>query len=319
MPRLEWWENQTFLGVESTFGDDRSLTNCVLRDWRIVYERRAVSHTIVPITFRAFLIQQTRWKRSWTRESLLVAGFIWRKHPIAALFTYMSILLPLLAPIAAMHSLVWAPLFTHPAAPADLPRRDLRAGARLLLLLPALPRPLQRAVAVRDPVRLLLPRDHAVADLLRDRHRRTAAWGTRPATAGLVGGGRGDGDGEWRRASQRRLQARRPGSRRFGRRGRSRCCYYRFRLLPVVLLGALTARARRRDAGRPASSGWFCQASARRAALPLRTAPAIRPGASRLERDIFAPVAASVTPQSGCLARSPNTRRARKGPTRRLS
>ena len=40
LPRIEWWENQTFLGVESTFGDDRSLTNCVLRDWRSRYEAR---------------------------------------------------------------------------------------------------------------------------------------------------------------------------------------------------------------------------------------------------------------------------------------
>ena len=48
MPHLEWWENQTFLGVESTFGDDRSLTNCVLRDWKVRYESQAVSHTIVP-------------------------------------------------------------------------------------------------------------------------------------------------------------------------------------------------------------------------------------------------------------------------------
>ena len=48
MPHLEWWENQTFLGVESTFGDDRSLTNCVLRTWKVRYESKAVSHTIVP-------------------------------------------------------------------------------------------------------------------------------------------------------------------------------------------------------------------------------------------------------------------------------
>src|SRR6202020_2815247 len=66
LTRMEWWENQTFLGIESTFGDDRSLTNCVLRDWRVVYEKRAISHTIVPDTFRGFLKQQTRWKRSWT-------------------------------------------------------------------------------------------------------------------------------------------------------------------------------------------------------------------------------------------------------------
>jgi hyaluronan synthase len=110
LPRMAWWESQTFLGVESTFGDDRSLTNCVLRDWRVVYEKNAVSHTIVPNSFRGFLKQQTRWKRSWTRESLLVARFIWRKHPIAAFFTYLSIVLPLIAPVAALHALVWGPL-----------------------------------------------------------------------------------------------------------------------------------------------------------------------------------------------------------------
>lgn len=110
LPRMQWWENQTFLGVESTFGDDRSLTNCVLRDWRVVYEKRAVSHTIVPTSFRGFLKQQTRWKRSWTRESLLVARFIWRKHPVAAFFTYLSIVLPLIAPVAALHALFWGPL-----------------------------------------------------------------------------------------------------------------------------------------------------------------------------------------------------------------
>ena len=50
MPHLDWWEHQTFLGRPSTFGDDRSLTNCVLRRWKVRYESRAVSHTIVPVT-----------------------------------------------------------------------------------------------------------------------------------------------------------------------------------------------------------------------------------------------------------------------------
>src|SRR5690242_421125 len=55
MPHLDWWENQMFLGIESTFGDDRSLTNCVLRKWKVTYEEKAVSHTIVPETFRQFM------------------------------------------------------------------------------------------------------------------------------------------------------------------------------------------------------------------------------------------------------------------------
>ena len=52
LPHLDWWEHQTFLGKPSTFGDDRSLTNCVLRTWKVRYEARAVSHTLVPAGFR---------------------------------------------------------------------------------------------------------------------------------------------------------------------------------------------------------------------------------------------------------------------------
>ena len=117
MPHLDWWEKQMFLGVESTFGDDRSLTNCVLRDWKVRYEEKAVSHTIVPETFRQFMKQQTRWKRSWTRESLIVATFIWKKNPIAAAATYISVVLPLLAPIAALRAVVWQPLMHGTGAP----------------------------------------------------------------------------------------------------------------------------------------------------------------------------------------------------------
>jgi hyaluronan synthase len=110
MPHLDWWENQTFLGKPSTFGDDRSLTNCVLRKWKVRYEARAVSHTIVPSTLKQFMTQQLRWKRSWTRESLIVARFIWRKHPIAAVSTYVSIALTLVAPFVAVRAGLLLPM-----------------------------------------------------------------------------------------------------------------------------------------------------------------------------------------------------------------
>jgi hyaluronan synthase len=110
LPHLEWWEHQTFLGCESTFGDDRSLTNCVLRDWKVRYESRAVSHTIVPDTFRSFMTQQVRWKRSWTRESLILGSFMWRKHPAAAAAAYVGMILPLVAPIVAVRAVFWSPV-----------------------------------------------------------------------------------------------------------------------------------------------------------------------------------------------------------------
>jgi len=193
LPRLEWWESQTFLGIESTFGDDRSLTNCVLRDWRILYERRAVSHTIVPTTLRAFIIQQTRWKRSWTRESLLVAKFIWRKHPIAAFFTYMSIVLPLLAPIAALHSLVWAPLTHH----GVLPLTYLAGIYALALVYSFYFLLFQDRYNVLWLYGILFVFFYLGFMLWQTYYAiftcRTAAWGTRPATAGTAAGGDGGG------------------------------------------------------------------------------------------------------------------------------
>jgi hyaluronan synthase len=117
LPHLEAWEHQRFLGQESTFGDDRSLTNYVLRNWKVRYEVKALSLTLVPETFRQFMRQQVRWKRSWTRESLRVGAFIWRKHPCAALATYAGIILPLIAPIVAVRATLFVPLATGGGAP----------------------------------------------------------------------------------------------------------------------------------------------------------------------------------------------------------
>ncbi|MFN8109469.1 MAG: glycosyltransferase [Thermoleophilia bacterium] len=117
MPRLDWWEHQTFLGRPSTFGDDRSLTNIVLRNWRVVYHAEAVSHTAVPHTFRQFMKQQARWKRSWTRESLLVATFMWRKNPLASIPVYVGMILPLIAPVTAIRTTLWRPIVAGHSAP----------------------------------------------------------------------------------------------------------------------------------------------------------------------------------------------------------
>jgi hyaluronan synthase len=106
MPVLERWENQRFLGRPATFGDDRALTNYVLRTWRITYQSQARSHTLAPDRLRIFAVQQLRWKKSWLRESLHVSKFIWRKNPIAATLTYMGCLFPWVAPIIVLHA-VW--------------------------------------------------------------------------------------------------------------------------------------------------------------------------------------------------------------------
>lgn len=104
-PLMDAWEFQTFLGRPATFGDDRALTNRVLRGHRVVYQSTARAATNVLETLKVFLRQQLRWKKSWLRESMYVASYFWRKHPVAAVLTYASIVFPFLAPFVVLNAL----------------------------------------------------------------------------------------------------------------------------------------------------------------------------------------------------------------------
>jgi len=79
------WLNQKFLGQRATFGDDRAMTNMILRHNRTDYQDTAICYTIVPNDYDVFLKQQMRWKRSWLRESLIAGSFMWKKEPFAAI------------------------------------------------------------------------------------------------------------------------------------------------------------------------------------------------------------------------------------------
>ena len=106
LPLLDAWEFQTFLGRPATFGDDRALTNRVLAKHRVVYQSTAMADTVAPASLRTFFRQQLRWKKSWLRESLSVVRMFWRKNPLAALFTYASIVFPFMAPFVVLHAVV---------------------------------------------------------------------------------------------------------------------------------------------------------------------------------------------------------------------
>ena len=104
------WLNQTFLGVKATFGDDRALTNFVLRKYRTCYQDNAICSTIVPNNHKTFLRQQMRWKRSWLRESINALGYIWKKEPFAVLFFLMGLIIPVFAPIIVIYNLIYTPI-----------------------------------------------------------------------------------------------------------------------------------------------------------------------------------------------------------------
>lgn len=111
MEVMEDWLNQRFLGRPATFGDDRSLTNMLLRKgYEVEYESRARCTTMVPEHYRQFLRQQMRWKRSWFRESMIAMSFMWRTPPFMAISFYLGFLLPLISPAVVLRALIYVPV-----------------------------------------------------------------------------------------------------------------------------------------------------------------------------------------------------------------
>ncbi|CAO1621617.1 unnamed protein product [Parajaminaea phylloscopi] len=77
------WLCQSFLGVHTTFGDDRHLTNCLLgKGLKTAYTHRTCCHSESPSSFIRWIRQQTRWSKSFYREAIwfpraFAYGHIW--------------------------------------------------------------------------------------------------------------------------------------------------------------------------------------------------------------------------------------------------
>ncbi len=107
---MDDWLNQKFLGRKATFGDDRSLTNFILKDYRTSYQDTAICATVVPNRYSVFLRQQMRWKRSWLRESIIAGKFMWKKEPFGALLFYIGLLVPVAAPAVVVYNMLYVPI-----------------------------------------------------------------------------------------------------------------------------------------------------------------------------------------------------------------
>lgn len=133
---LPAWAGDTFLGEEFRFATDRQLTGYVLgqkwigrrlkeryadspfvseanfpeRRWRVGYVRSARVWTVVPPTFRTFLRQQVRWKKSFIRNIFFTGRFMWRRGLGPALIYYGHVVWSLAAPFMVVRHLIWAPI-----------------------------------------------------------------------------------------------------------------------------------------------------------------------------------------------------------------
>lgn len=106
--------DQCFLGAKCTYGDDRSLTNTVLKKgYKSVFAPTAIAYTIAPDNFNQFFKQQLRWKKSWTKESLRALKYFWKKNPIISFVFYLGFSLTIISPLIVFRALVWYPIYYH--------------------------------------------------------------------------------------------------------------------------------------------------------------------------------------------------------------
>lgn len=102
---LDAWENQRFLGVLCTYGDDRALTNRIIKNgWLTRYDARAEAWTDAPDTYRKFFRQQLRWKKSWAREGPILLSHVWRSRPLACPSIALQTITGLLSPVVLIYN-----------------------------------------------------------------------------------------------------------------------------------------------------------------------------------------------------------------------
>lgn len=79
---LEAWTSQRFLGAPCTYGEDRALTNFILRaGFHTVYQGSAVVHTVAPDSYAKLCKMFLRWDRSYIREEIRFQAIVWRRPP----------------------------------------------------------------------------------------------------------------------------------------------------------------------------------------------------------------------------------------------
>lgn len=74
---LPQWINQTFMGQPSDIGEDRAMTNMILKQGKhVLFQKNAVAYTNVPEQYLGLYKMFIRWGRSNVRENLEMAKYV---------------------------------------------------------------------------------------------------------------------------------------------------------------------------------------------------------------------------------------------------
>ncbi|MBU1168571.1 MAG: glycosyltransferase [Proteobacteria bacterium] len=79
MTVVKEWLDQTFFGQPAKIGEDRAMTNLILREgYDVLFQKNAVVYTEVPTTYSNLCKMYLRWSRSNIRESIAMSRFAFK-------------------------------------------------------------------------------------------------------------------------------------------------------------------------------------------------------------------------------------------------
>ncbi|MEO6683683.1 MAG: glycosyltransferase family 2 protein [Ginsengibacter sp.] len=77
---LPAWINQTFMGKPSDIGEDRAMTNMILKQgYKVLFQRNAFAYTNVPESYTGLYKMFIRWGRSNVRENIEMSKYVFTK------------------------------------------------------------------------------------------------------------------------------------------------------------------------------------------------------------------------------------------------
>ncbi len=78
---LPEWIDQKFMGQASDIGEDRAMTNMILKQGeKVLFQRNAVVLTDVPEQYKGLYKMFIRWGRSNVRENLVMANYVFKSY-----------------------------------------------------------------------------------------------------------------------------------------------------------------------------------------------------------------------------------------------
>jgi hyaluronan synthase len=77
---LDEWMDQTFMGKPTDIGEDRAMTNMILKQgYHVLFQRNALVLTNIPEKYKSLYKMFIRWERSNVRENIMMSKFAFTK------------------------------------------------------------------------------------------------------------------------------------------------------------------------------------------------------------------------------------------------